>query len=103
MNNALTLIRTNYFASLNEMVDALYEKKYGLKLASITYRSMMSVLFNGYCQGLFYNTFRKCNKRDKPSLGDGMETLLSKLLALQWGSIENQNASMYCFYSIHIQ
>ena len=79
--------KANYFDSLNLMADALEEKRIGLKLASMNHRSMMLNLFDGYCQALFYNSFKECNKNDKPLLTDNMDDLLQKLFDLSWDSI----------------
>ena len=87
MKNDLASKSKAYFASMDQMADSLEEKKYGLKLASITHRSMMMTLFNGYCQALYYTTFKECDQDDKPLLGDKMDILLAKLFNLQWDSI----------------
>ena len=87
MMNDFASKRGEYFTSLDHMADSLEEKKYGLKLASINHRSMMLTLFNGYCQALYYTTFKQCDQDDKPLLGDKMEVLLDKLFNLKWDSI----------------
>ena len=79
--------RKQYFASLDHMANSLEEKKYGLKLASITHRSMLISLFDNYCQALYFSTFKLCDQTDKPFLGDEIEVLLDKLGNLQWDSI----------------
>ena len=80
-------IQTNYITSLNQMADNLNEKRYSLKLASINQRAMMLTLFDGYCQALFYNTFRDCNKNDVPSIGEETGILLEKLNLMRWEAI----------------
>ena len=90
-------IKERYLDSLDQMTEALEDKRYGLKLATITQRSMMFTLFNGYCQALFYNTFSECNERDVPLLGDDMGVLLDKLLNLQWDATLSTISGMYLF------
>ena len=83
--------KNNYLNSLNMVVNAAQDKIYGLRTASLNHRSMLMVLYQDYCDGLFYHTFRTCDQSNVPLLGDDMDVLLDKLNNLQWDILVNMN------------
>ena len=48
---------------------------------------MLSLLFLNFCDSLMYHAFEECNQDEVPLLGDDMQTLLTKLNAIEWDSI----------------
>lgn len=78
--------------SLQSTIDAVLYKSYGMKEASMTQRSMISVLYQDFCQALFYHKFEDCTKDNFPLMSDDFSSLLSKLNNLQWDSVQDVSA-----------
>ena len=78
--------------SLQSTIDAVMYKSYGMKEASMTQRSMISVLYQDFCQALFYHKFEDCSKDNFPLMSDDFSSLLSKLNNLEWDGVQDLNA-----------
>ena len=78
--------------SLQSTIDAVLYKSYGMKETSMTQRSMIFVLYQDYCQALFYHKFEDCRSEDFPLMSDDFSSLLIKLNSLQWDAIEDINS-----------
>ena len=72
---------------MSVVVDSTVDKMYGLHMASMTQRSMLTLLFDDYCDTLFYHAFRPCSQEDVPLLGEDMTVLLDKVLNIEWNTI----------------
>jgi hypothetical protein len=84
-------MRQAYIASLNGLMTNIQDKGYGLKITSMNYRSMMLVLYNDFCDSMFYHGFFHCTEETAPLMSDDFEVLLSKLNDLQWDAVTNTN------------
>jgi len=85
-----TMMKSSYTQSLSLLADSSADKLYGLQTASMTQRSMLTLLFGDYCDAIFYHAFKPCSKADIPLLGEDMPVLLNKVLDLQWDAIINR-------------
>jgi len=82
--------RDTYLTALDGTVTSVQNKVYGLRMASMTQRSMLSVMFLNFCDFLYYHAFEECNQDEVPLLGDDMQTLLTKLNNIQWDTVVNR-------------
>ena len=55
-------MRAHYRNSMEALILSVEDKSYGLKIASMTQRSMIMALYTDYCDTLFYHGFWKCHK-----------------------------------------
>ena len=85
-------MRSNYRTSLERLVTSVEDKSYGLKIASMNQRSMILVLYQDYCDTLYYHGFLECNADTVPAMSDNFDILLEKLNSIQWDIItSNEN------------
>ena len=95
-------MRMRYLTSLFGLVNSIQDKIYGLRMASMTQRSMLMVLFQDYCETKFYHDFTQCSSSEVPLLGEDMYSLLGKLNDFQWdtitsiGNIESRRLEANC-------
>lgn len=82
-----------YVEKMNDLTAALYSKIAGVKLHSMSQRSIMMNLYQDFCDGLFYFSFTNCDSdNDVPTMSDSFSELLQKLNQLKWDlitSLEN--------------
>ena len=69
------------------VVIAIEDKSNDLKIASINQRSMVMVMFEDYCDALFYHRFSICNEDTVPAMSDDFGKILEKLNLIQWDTI----------------
>ena len=89
-NENFNSLKESYLASMDNLVVTVQSKVYGLKINSMTLRSMILSLYIDYCDGIFYHGFRECNS-DVPLMSDSFEALLVKLSDLQWDVITSMD------------
>ena len=80
-------MRQNFHSSLDRVIIAIEDKINGLKIASVNQRSMVMVLFEDYCDALFYHRFLECKEDTVPFMSDDFDMILEKLNFLQWDTI----------------
>ena len=51
-------------------------------------RSMIMVLYEDFCDALFYHSFTECSADQTPIMADDFSVLLQKLKSLQWDLVE---------------
>ena len=79
-----------YLDSMDELTAALYQKAGDVNQQSMTHRSMMMNLYQDFCDGMFFFSFRDCsNEEDFPTMSDDFGQLLSKLIDMRWESISS--------------
>ena len=84
--------KNEYMTEIQHGIDAVLSKSYGLKEASMTSRSMIMVLYQDYCDALFYHNFQDCSEQETPLMSDDFLVLLDKLNALKWDAIANADS-----------
>ena len=80
-------LKEAYLMSMENLVANIQNKVYGLKIGSMTLRSMLLSLYIDYCDGTFYHGFKDCDADTIPLMADSFDALLSKLSDLQWDVI----------------
>ena len=83
------------FASLSKSYErqifyvksSIHQKFYGLKEHSMTQRAMILSLYLDYCDAEYFNSFKSCDDQSLPYMSDDLETLLDKLIEIQWESV----------------
>jgi hypothetical protein len=94
----ITLSFNNFqtsFASLSKSYDrqiflvisSIHQKFYGLKEHSMTQRAMILSLYLDFCDAEFYNSFKSCEDQNLPYMSDDIDSLLGKLIDIQWESV----------------
>jgi len=78
---------------MESMILSVEDKSYSMKIASMTQRSMILVLFEDYCDTKFYHGFMNCYEDEMPvpSMGESYLALLDKLNDIQWTTITDIN------------
>ena len=77
-----------YINAIQTGINSITKKLYGLKQASMNQRSMIMVLYEDFCDALFYHSFTECSADQTPIMADDFSVLLQKLKSLQWDLVE---------------
>ena len=80
-------LKANFRSALEKDIIALEEKSKDMKIASINQRTMVMVLFEDFCDALFYHRFSQCKEDTVPAMSDRFDEILEKLNFIQWDSI----------------
>ncbi len=80
-----------YINAIQAGINSITKKLYGLKQASMNQRSMIMVLYEDFCDALFYHTFTECSVDQTPVMADDFSVLLQKLNSLEWDLVQGQN------------
>jgi len=83
--------KADYQAQLNELIQSVIDKGYGLKSHSMTQRSMIMELFINFCDTYYYHSFSICDSDNVPLMSDEFEVLLEKLEDIKWNSITSSS------------
>ena len=82
-----------YIFMMNELTASLYEKAATVKQYSMVQRSMIMNLYQDFCDGLFYFSFKNCYADDDfPTMSDDFGSILQKLKNIQWDSITSMES-----------
>eukprot|EP00088_Acartia_fossae_P022001 TRINITY_DN2331_c0_g1_i9.p1 TRINITY_DN2331_c0_g1~~TRINITY_DN2331_c0_g1_i9.p1 ORF type:complete len:783 (-),score=160.54 TRINITY_DN2331_c0_g1_i9:107-2143(-) len=82
----------SYNGQMSRLISSIHQKFYGLKEHSMNQRAMILSLYIDYCDADFYNSFKKCEDQNLPYMSDSIDTLLGKLIEIQWESVvSNEN------------
>ena len=74
------------------LMNGIQQKFFGLKIHSMNQRAMVMSVFVDYCEADFYNTFETCDQHIVlPYLSDQFDTLLHKLVQLDWNAVTSPN------------
>ena len=82
-------MKNSYRNSLEDLITSVEDKSYNLKIASMNQRSMILVLYNDYCDALYFHDFTECDQSNIPAMSDDFDTLLDKLISLEWDVLTN--------------
>lgn len=80
-------LSVSYNDQIYHLMAAIHQKFYGLKEHSMNQRAMVMSLFVDYCDADFYHTFQTCDKKNLPYMSDDLDTILAKLIDIQWETI----------------
>merc|ERR1719452_60375 len=69
------------------VISTIHQKFYGLKEHSMNQRAMILSLYLDFCDAEYYNSFKTCEDQNLPYMSDDIDTLLSKLIDIQWESV----------------
>ena len=80
-------LTNSYDTQMFMLISSIHQKIYGLKEHSMNQRSMIMSLYLDFCDADFYNSFRSCQEQNMPYMSDDFDTLISKLIDIQWDSV----------------
>jgi len=80
-------LTNSYDTQMFMLISSIHQKIYGLKEHSMNQRSMIMSLYLDFCDADFYNSFRSCQEHNMPYMSDDFDTLISKLIDIQWDSV----------------
>ena len=83
--------KQEYINAIQSGINSITKKLYGLKQASMNQRSMILVLYDDFCDALFYHSFTECSADQTPVMSDNFDVLLQKLKSLEWNLVQGQN------------
>jgi len=80
-------LANSYDTQMFLVILSIHQKIYGLKEHSMTQRIMIMSLYTDFCDADYYNSFRSCQEQNMPYMSDDFDTLISKLIDIQWESV----------------
>ena len=69
------------------VISTIHQKFYGLKEHSMNQRAMILSLYLDFCDAEYYNSSKTCGEQNLPYMSDDIDTLLGKLIDIQWESV----------------
>ena len=83
--------KEEYIKGIQDGITNINYKLMGLKDASMNQRSIIMVLYEDFCDALYYHSFTECSVVQTPVMSDDFDKLLDKLEHLQWDLVEGLN------------
>ena len=85
--NTFNILKKQYNDELGELMSSIQAKKFGLRDASMTQRSMVMTLFYDACDTMFYSYFHTCDQTEMPMMSDEFSTILGALSQIEWDDL----------------